>query len=569
MTAHRARSAVIRIGLAGLMGAWTAAAGGAPPEKTARPEAKGPLAAALAGPMADVDEIVFAVRHLGKDGHWYANFSYYAENDQRKAYGKPGARLCKLNLRTRELSVLFEDPQGGIRDPQVHYDAKKILFSYRKGGTDHFHLYEINVDGSGLRQLTDGGYDDIEPSYLPDGDIMFVSSRCKRWVQCWLTQVAVLYRCNADGGDIRQISSNLEHDNTPWLLPDGRVLYQRWEYVDRSQVNYHHLWTANPDGTGQMIYYGNQRPGIVMIDAKPIPGTKKVVSVFSPGHGMREHDGAVTIADPTGGPDHQGFARTINKKNAFRDPYPFSEDCILLARHAELLVMNGQGKTQRIYLLDEPDRQAGMQCHEPRPIQRRPRERVIPSRVDRTEATGRLVLADVHVGRNMTGVKRGEIKELLVIESLPKPINYTGGMEPLSLRGDVHLGADPGHGARRAGRVGLHGAASQTFGVFRRLGRKRSVGQADAEFRRGHAGRDDELRRLSRAAHADAGEPRPSDADGVGAPAEQGSADRRRARRARLPPRRSADSRQALRRVSRLRRDGSRRPAGGGGDPDA
>ena len=181
------------------------------------------------------------------------------------------------------MTTILEDKEGAVRDPVVHYDAEKILFSYRKGGTPFYHLYEINLDGSDLRQLTDGPYDDIEPCYLPDGGIVFVSSRCKRWVNCWLTKVANMHRCDADGGNIRQISANIEQDNTPWPLPDGRVLYQRWEYVDRSQVDYHHLWTANPDGTGEMVYFGNLHPGTVMIDAKPIPETNKVVAIFSPG----------------------------------------------------------------------------------------------------------------------------------------------------------------------------------------------------------------------------------------------------------------------------------------------
>ena len=213
----------------------------------------------LAGPMAGVDEIIFACRQLNYDPHWYANFGYYAENADRKAYRAMG-RLCKLNLRTAQVTVLLDDPQGTVRDPQVHYDGRKILFSYRKGGSENFHLYEINADGGGLRQLTDGPYDDIEPTYLPDGAIVFCSARCNRWVGCWLTHVAILYRCDADGSNIRPISSNSEHENTPWPLPDGRVLYQRWEYVDRSQVHYHHLWTTNPDGTGQMVYYGNLHP---------------------------------------------------------------------------------------------------------------------------------------------------------------------------------------------------------------------------------------------------------------------------------------------------------------------
>lgn len=392
----------------------------------------------LSGPLVDVDEIVFACRQLNYDPHWYANFGYYADNAERKAYRARG-RLCKLNLRTGQVTVLLDDPQGTVRDPQVHYNGRKIMFSYRKGGTENFHLYEINADGSGLRQLTDGKYDDIEPTYLPDDSIVFCSSRCKRWVGCWLTHVAILYRCDADGSNIRPISSNNEHDNTPWPLPDGRVLYQRWEYVDRSQVHYHHLWTTNPDGTGQMVYYGNMHPGTVMIDAKPIPNTEKVVAIFSPGHGRREHEGQITIVTPKAGPDELASARPVSREKNYRDPYPFSEDCFLAAQGTRLLIMNSKGQKTDIYHLPPELIKAGVQCHEPRPLQPRPRERVIPPRVDLQQTTGQLILQDVYQGRRMEGVKHGEIKKLLVLETLPAPIHYSGGMEPISQGGTFIL----------------------------------------------------------------------------------------------------------------------------------
>ncbi|HUS71556.1 MAG TPA: hypothetical protein VMY06_00710 [Sedimentisphaerales bacterium] len=392
----------------------------------------------LTGPMAGVDEIIFACRQLNYDPHWYANFGYYADSAERKAYRAMG-RLCKLNLRTGQVTVLLDDPQGTVRDPQVHYDGSKILFSYRKGGTENFHLYEINADGSGLKQLTNGTYDDIEPTYLPDDSIVFCSSRCKRWVGCWLTHVAILYRCDADGNNIRPISSNSEQENTPWPLPDGRVLYQRWEYVDRSQVHYHHLWTTNPDGTGQMVYYGNFHPGTVMLDAKPIPNTEKVVAVFSPGHGRREHEGQITIVTPKAGPDELASARPVSREKNYRDPYPFSEDCFLVVQGTRLLVMNSKGQKTEIYHLPTELIQAGVQCHEPRPLRARPPERVIPPRVDLTKATGQLVLMDVYNGRRMEGIKRGDINKLLVLETLPAPIHYTGGMQPISQGGTFML----------------------------------------------------------------------------------------------------------------------------------
>jgi len=382
-----------------------------------------------------VDEIIFAVRVSGTD-HYYVNFGYYINNPRRKGC-RDGGRLCRLNLRTGQLTVLLDDPKGGVRDPQVHYDGKRILFSYRKGGSPYYHLYEINADGTGLRQLTDGPYDDIEPAYLPDGGIMFCSSRCDRWVACWYTQVAILYRCDGDGRNVRMISSSIVHDNTPWVLPDGRVLYTRWEYVDRSRVRYHHLWTINPDGTGQMVYYGNMHGGTVMIDAKPIPGTNKVVASFSPGHGRPEHMGHITIIDPNGGPDLRPFARRIGRGNNFRDPYPLSEDAFLVAQGKSIFLMDAKGATQPLYTLPASERR--LDCHEPRPLRPRPREHVIHPRVRLGEPTGRLILLDATHGRNMGGVRRGEIRWLLVLEQLSKPANFSGGMEPISLGGTFTL----------------------------------------------------------------------------------------------------------------------------------
>jgi hypothetical protein len=403
-------------------------------EEQAARERRAALASALA--RHRLREVVFAARELGPDGHWYANIAYFAPDPALKCYRKRG-RLSKLDLATGQVAHLVDDPEGTVRDPVVHYDGQKILFSYRPGAGETFHLYEIGLDGRGLTRLTDGPYDDIEPAYLPDGGIVFVSGRARRWVNCWLTQVAILHRCDADGRNIRPLSANIEHDNTPWVLPDGRILYTRWEYVDRSQVDYHHLWTANPDGTGHQVFYGNYRPGGVFIDAKPIPGTDRVLFINSPGHGQREHAGHVATVTAAAGPDLPASLRNITPGAGYRDPYPLDADTFLVARGRELLLLNGRGDEQAVYALT-PDF-GGAELHEPRPVLPRPREPVAPVRANLARATGTLVLADAHHGRNMGGVKPGEIRSLLVLESLPKPVNFTGGMDPLSYGGTFTL----------------------------------------------------------------------------------------------------------------------------------
>jgi hypothetical protein len=117
------------------------------------PAASAMVQKAIAGPMQQIEHIIFCTRSRYDDPHWYANIGYYCEDETLKAYpgnGRPDvSRLYKWNIRTGQLTVLL-DPRGGtIRDPQLHYDAQKILFSYRKAGADYFHLYEIQIDGSG------------------------------------------------------------------------------------------------------------------------------------------------------------------------------------------------------------------------------------------------------------------------------------------------------------------------------------------------------------------------------------------------------------------------------------
>ena len=118
--------------------------------------------------------------------------------------------------------MLVDEPAGGIRDPQVDYRGENVLFSRRVAGSPYFHLYEIRLDGSGIRQLTDGPYHDVEPTYLPDGDILFVSTRCNRRVNCHTTEVAVLYRCDADGENLRDLRATMNTTTRRGCCPTGR-----------------------------------------------------------------------------------------------------------------------------------------------------------------------------------------------------------------------------------------------------------------------------------------------------------------------------------------------------------
>ena len=413
------------------------------------------------GPMLDEfyemglpDEILFAVRKPSLDGHWYGNIGYYSFDENKSTFPKhTGGSLRVYNLKTKECRVIFDDPKGNVRDPQLHYNGKKIVFSYLPEGTEHYSLYEIELDGTGLKRLTGWekerkepggeekygartrGWDDIEPAYLPDDSIVFCSSRVNRYVQCWLTQVATVHRCKSDGTDVRELSCNVEQDNTPWPLANGQIIYMRWEYIDRNHLTFHHLWTMNPDGTRQMVYYGNQKPGGVFLDAKPIPDSGKTVAIFSPGHGMKEHYGKIALFDPTRGPDAPEGVRLISKTNDFTDPWAFSEEHFLAASRNKIVLADGAGNVETIYELPEAEAKAGYWIGEPRPVMERERETVIADTTNPAKEKGTFALSNVYRGRKMGGLKPGTVKELLIYEVLPKPINYSGAMSEMSSGG--------------------------------------------------------------------------------------------------------------------------------------
>ncbi len=423
------------------------------------------------------EEVVFALRKPATDPHWYANFGYYADNSCRYPFPLgSGGGLYAYNTITHKVRTIIEDPNGNFRDPQVHYDGKRILFSYLPAGKFHYSLFVINSDGTGLKQLTglgedaalklpDGietstsdeirtsatsrgnsrdfappGWDDYEPTWLPDDSIIFCSTRSKRYVGCWLTHVGTLFRLYPDG-TIRELSCNVEQDNTPWVLENGQIIYMRWEYVDRSQVHYHHLWTMGQDGTRQMVFYGNLNPGTSMLGPKPIPDSEggKIVCTFSPWHGYPEHYGYLTVVDPRMGPDAPEAVKTISRSRHFSDPWAFNEEHFMAASYDRLVLLDAYGRELTLYQLPEDQKEEGFWINEPRPLEPRDREPILSDSTNPKDSYGTIALANVYHGRKMSDVEPGTIKELLVYETLPKPIHYSGGMDMMSFYGTFTL----------------------------------------------------------------------------------------------------------------------------------
>jgi hypothetical protein len=184
---------------------------------------------------------------------------------------------------------------ASISDPCVSFDGRKILFSMRPPGGTWRNIYEINADGTGLRQVTNGGGHDFDPLYLPDGRIMFTSSRDGEMDEYNHAPSERLYVCDYDGGNRERVSFNQSDDFDPTLLPDGRIVYTRWEHY--GTVNRFPLFFTNPDGSGTFHLYGPH--GRNFFHANPTPDGR-LIAIEST---MIEEDaGPIAILKPEEGP---------------------------------------------------------------------------------------------------------------------------------------------------------------------------------------------------------------------------------------------------------------------------
>ena len=400
--------------------------------------------ALLANPLISGQPILFVVRRQYKSDHHNTATMFKTGEINTNSFEGGGAMKTVDFSRGSQVRTLIATAEGLVRDPEVYFDGSRIVFAMRKNITDDYHIYEIGADGIGLKQLTCAqGVADFDPFYLPDDSIVFSSTREPKYCMCNRHIMANLFRMDADGANIHQIGKSTLHEGHGTLLPDGRILYDRWEYVDRNFGDAQGLWTVDPDGTNQAVYWGNNTwsPGGV-IDARAISNSGKVVCILGSCHDRPW--GALAILDRRLGldgrepilrtwneqainlvrekgpkPDVYGFDEFKKVNPKYEDPYPLNEKYFLCSR------MTGQGEQMGIYLLDifgneillhseEPG------CFDPMTLGPRPRPMVIPPRRDFKSDKGFLYVVNVYQGTHMKGVEPGTVKYLRVVESPPK-----------------------------------------------------------------------------------------------------------------------------------------------------
>ncbi|MHC4482373.1 MAG: HzsA-related protein [Planctomycetota bacterium] len=326
-------------------------------------------------PVLDFSRVMFIDNPYPQGSEWK-----HQARHRNGMMAVPGGRLLLLNGLHPGGKVRKLAPQrpGSFWRPDLSFDAKKVLFCYKAHDEKSFHLYEINIDRTGLQQLTFGDYDDIDPIYLPDGRIMFSSTRANTYIRCMpYTYCYVLALCDGDGKNIYLVSRNNECDWLPNLLNDGRVIYSRWEYHDKALWRIQSLWTANQDGTNTVAFWGNQSvwPDH-LAEPRAIPGSSRVMFT-----GLAHHnwfDGSIGILDQRKGfnfpkgltkvtcdaawpecgkppldPHESSDYHASGKFTAYKSPYPLSEEDFLVSVRRDdkfrLYLMDVNGNRELIY----------------------------------------------------------------------------------------------------------------------------------------------------------------------------------------------------------------------------
>lgn len=436
---------------------------------------------ALANPLLNFDRVLFVKHAPGMFPHM---------SDQHYGWwSRPGGGIYVLeNFKSGQPRVRCLTSQfapGSFIGPDISYDAKKVLFAYCRHHPElpdvknkadkanvpedaFYHVFEMNVDGSGLRQITRGKYDDFDPRWLPDGDIAFLSTRKGLALQCSAeysnstrdadlpdsyvrcggdnyrpVPVFTLHAMNARGENLRPLSAFENFEWTPSLANDGRILYARWDYIDRFNGPFISLWSANQDGSSAQLVYGNYtvKPQLIF-EARAIPGSPKLVFTASAHHSIT--GGSLCLLDRARGTEEDAPITRLtpevcypetegSPEHYYANPYPLSEEYFLVGWADHRLpphcrVDDGEHNPRNamgIYLYDAfgnlelLHRDPEISSMYPLPIVPRVKPPAMPAVAKwNGEKEGRFLVQDVY--RGLDGVARGSVKALRIIGVPPK-----------------------------------------------------------------------------------------------------------------------------------------------------
>ncbi|MDR0521969.1 MAG: hypothetical protein LBH00_08990, partial [Planctomycetaceae bacterium] len=387
---------------------------------------------------------------------------------------------------------------GSFLSPELSFDATQIAFAYvecegetaQRFHTDPsqghwnegrcFHIFTCRTDGTNLRQITDGTWNDFDPCFLPNGRIAFITERRGGYLRCGRACPAyTLFDMNPDGSQIRCLSYHETNEWHPSVTNDGRILWTRWDYPDRHGTTAHHPWTTSLDGRDPRHVHGNFSPKKIRadmeLDCRAVPNSQKIIATAAPHHGQSY--GALILVDPQI-PDDDGmapvkritpdvdFPETQGGAQVYGTPYPLSEKYYLAVADFAVAPKQGTESDNKhylrgnygIYLVDAFGnkeliyRDPEIGCLSPLPVMPRPVPSYQPQQIAETEPQPYLLpmrdklaslpkatVSIANVYQSLRPFPAGtKLKELRVIQWIPmsvpsgKPPHEIGFREPTS-----------------------------------------------------------------------------------------------------------------------------------------
>ncbi|MCF7957225.1 MAG: hypothetical protein K9M57_02120 [Phycisphaerae bacterium] len=439
----------------------------------------------LSNPLLDFSKILLVKSRLSREHHCCDQYfgkgyspggSVYVLSDAFGAQPKLDDLLTDAVVENGRLKG--QKLQGAFLSPELSFDSKEILFASTQCQGDawspesSFHIFRMNVDGTGLTQLNDGSWNEFDPCWLPNGRIVFISERRGGFGRCHPRPVPTytLFSMNRDGGDIVPLSYHETNEWNPSINNNGMIVYTRWDYIDRGDCIAHHPWITFPDGRDPRAIHGNYpsdrraRPDTEM-SIRAIPGSPLYVATASPHHGRSF--GSLVVFDPR--VEDDGAMSPLKRltpyipfpevesggKGTYGTAWPLSEDYFLCVCAPEQVfprpgdqASNRRGRKQvtyGVYLLDSFGnrellyRDPGLHAVDPIPFRPRPVPPVIPHATDvglpevvhvapapmPENATGTLLCMNVYDSRK-PWPQGAKIKALRIIQVYPKgtyPVN--------------------------------------------------------------------------------------------------------------------------------------------------
>jgi hypothetical protein len=428
---------------------------------------------AFGNPLLDFQELLFIKRNgLGNHPHFCDQYYGSQQNPGGGIYILHAPFTEKLEERDALKDSTVANGRlkgqrlsgtGSFLSPALSFDAKRLAFAYvectgdggHKDRLDHhvrgawsvgrsYHIFTASLDGSDLRMLTDGTWNDFSPCFMPSGRIAFISERRGGYVRCGRACPSyALHDMAADGSDIRCLSFHETNEWSPAVGHDGMILWTRWDYVDRHGMTAPMPWITTPDGRNPRPVHGNYRSSRgIEIDARPIPGSRRLVATVGPHHGWSF--GALVIVDPDVR-DDDGLAplkrftadvgfpegeENCNPIRSYGQAWPLSEDYHLCVYRCE------RDRSYGLYLLDAFGnreliwRDQELHCLSPMPVKTMPVPPVVPelSRA-KAETPAEATVAVIDVYKSLRPWPQdAKIAALRIMQLFPMPYS-TGKVE--------------------------------------------------------------------------------------------------------------------------------------------